>query len=146
MNYVRIMLDCVVAASDLGAVMRIGTRLLYVSIILLSPQILTVLRREARASPTQVTFVPTKPATRRVTGNDLDYWRAHPEFLVGKEFITAASKTFIVSDFAVKMIKGAQYDIHYKEYGQDDVQVINQDKLLELVANGSLITTDTTFS
>ena len=49
-------------------------------------------------------------------------------------------RAFVVSDFSVKKVKGAQYDLVYEDCGLDDVEVIDPDSLLELVADCELIT------
>lgn len=46
---------------------------------------------------------------------------------------------FVVDDYSVKHRKGAQYDVLYKDLGLDQVQTLDPETLLEMMAEAELV-------
>jgi hypothetical protein len=90
-----------------------------------------------------VELTPRSKTTRFVEEHDITAWRSHPDQLVGKGFISGemVSRVFVVMDYAVKYVRGAQYDVVYEDSGMYQVHVIDPDTLLEMVAEAELIMT-----
>ncbi|KIL66032.1 hypothetical protein M378DRAFT_161251, partial [Amanita muscaria Koide BX008] len=131
MAYVRTMMDCVVALpnrpfSDLVAVITIGSRLITEHYA----------KNPSQTRARRVNLIPKEPVTRKVTRQEVKRWRANPEDLVGKGFVTMKRQAFVVSDFATKKVKGAQYDVLYEDHG---LNVFDLDALLKLVADCELV-------
>ena len=89
-----------------------------------------------------VELTPRSKTTRAVKEGDITAWRSYPDQLVGKGFIFGemVSRVFVVMDYAVKRVKGAQYDVVYEDSGMDEVHVVDPDTLLEMVTGAELIT------
>lgn len=123
------MIDCVVAKrpfSDLVAVTAIGSRL-----------ITEHYAKNPSSTRKRVNLIPKEPVSHKVTRQEVKRWRANPEDLVGKGFVTTTRQAFVVSDFAIKKVRGAQYDVLYEDHGLD---VFDLDPLLKLVADCELVT------
>jgi hypothetical protein len=82
-----------------------------------------------------VELIPHPKTTRLVEERDITAWHNDPNLLVGKGFISGevVSRVFVVMDYAVKRVKGAQYDVVYEDSGTDEVHVIDPDTLIEMV-------------
>lgn len=93
-------------------------------------------------TPAIIKLTPEPKITHLVAEQDVASWRSDPNELVGKGFISAESvrRVFVVMDFAVKRVKGPQYDVVYEDSGLDDVLVVDPDTLLEMVTGAELIT------
>jgi hypothetical protein len=89
-----------------------------------------------------VQLTPPSKTTRLVEERDITTWLSCPEKLVGKGFISDdfISRVFVVMDYAVKHVKGAQYDVVYEDSGMDEVDVIDPDTLMEMITGAELIT------
>jgi len=48
-------------------------------------------------------------------------------------------RVFVVDDYSVKRIKGPQYDVIYEDLGLDEVQTLDPETLLEMVAEAELV-------
>ena len=48
-------------------------------------------------------------------------------------------RVFVVDDYSVKYRKGATYDVLYEDLGLDEVQCMDPDDLLEMVADSELV-------
>ncbi len=90
--------------------------------------------------PAVTNIVLEKPILREVTSSDIETWRSHPEELIGKRFTTSDEymrDAFLISDYSVKVVKGAQYDVLYQD--QKEEELVGKDELLEELADCYLV-------
>ncbi|KAG6831147.1 hypothetical protein H0H92_012572, partial [Tricholoma furcatifolium] len=128
-GYVQLMLEHVIGDDvNLGPVLEVGLRLLREDALKKpSPTPLYV--------PALTNIIPEKPILREVTRSDIATWRSHPEELLGKRFTTSQEymrNAFLISDYSVKTVKGAQYDVLYQNRKEEEV--VGKDELLEDLA------------
>jgi len=88
-----------------------------------------------------VKFTPEVKDTRPISPEDIERWRSRPDELVGNCFISTemVRRVFVVDDYSVKRRKGAQYDVLYEDLGLDEVQTLDPETLLEMVAEAELV-------
>jgi len=48
-------------------------------------------------------------------------------------------RVFVVDDYSVKYRKGAMYDVLYEDLGLDEVESMDPETLLEMVADSELV-------
>ncbi len=90
--------------------------------------------------PAVTNIVPEKPILRKVTSSDIATWCSHPEELIGKRFTTSDEymrDAFLISDYSVKAVKGAQYDVLYQDRKEEEL--VGKDELLEELADCHLV-------
>ena len=92
-------------------------------------------------APAIVKFTPDVKESRAVLLEDVKNWRSQPNELVGNCFISTdmVRRVFVVDDYSVKYRKGATYDILYEDLGLDEVESIDPETLLEMVADSELV-------
>ncbi|CAA7268827.1 unnamed protein product [Cyclocybe aegerita] len=91
-------------------------------------------------APAIVKLTPANPVTRSGQETDITLWQSHPEELIGHRFISneMIRRVFVVTDFAVKRVKGPQFDVVYED--TDEVLTVDPDSLFDMVAGAELIT------
>jgi hypothetical protein len=92
--------------------------------------------------PVVTNIIPEKPILRKVMSmsSDIETWCSNPEELIGKHFTTSDEcmrNAFLISDYSVKAVKGAQYDVLYRD--QEEEEVVGTDELLEELADCYLV-------
>jgi len=72
---------------------------------------------------------------------EIEYWRSHPDELVGLCFISTAvvRRVFLVDGYSIRNRKGPQYYILYEDSGLKEVHTIDPETLLEMVAEAELV-------
>ncbi|KAF8953990.1 hypothetical protein BDZ97DRAFT_1929112 [Flammula alnicola] len=146
--YIHTMMDCVVDAphrphNDYLTVLARGCQLVREDMLCQSSQNHNTTQHSPppTITPAVVRLTPDSRVTRPVEEKDLASWRSDPGHLVGKGFISAemVHRVFIVMDYAVKQVKGAQYDVVYEDSGLYDVTVVDPDTLLSMLTGAELI-------
>jgi hypothetical protein len=91
--------------------------------------------------PAVTHVIPERPAVlRRVTCSDIKTWRDCPAGLIGNRFTTSDEymrNQFIISDYSVKAVKGAQYDVLYLDRKEEEA--VGKDELLEELVDCYLV-------
>jgi hypothetical protein len=94
-----------------------------------------------KIAPAVIKFTPEVIKSRSISMDEIGIWRSHPHELMGKCFITAdmVQSVFIVDEYYLKPKSGPQYDVVFEDLGRNEVQVIDPETLLEMVAESELV-------
>ncbi|KAF8351017.1 hypothetical protein F5887DRAFT_935542, partial [Amanita rubescens] len=133
LGFIQLLLEHVVGDINVAPVVEVGTRLLREHILQRPlPTPLYV--------PAVTNIIPEKPILRKVMSSDIETWCSNPEELIGKRFTTSDEcmrNAFLISDYCVKAVKGAQYDVLYQD--REEEEVMGTDELLEELADCYLV-------
>ena len=89
----------------------------------------------------KVKFLPDNPKTHRVQQHELDFWATQPAKLIGNCFISPGilKRVFFVDDYSIRSRKGNQYHILYEDTGLDEVDDLDPQTVLAMVAEAELV-------
>jgi len=92
-------------------------------------------------APTIVKLTLGARDSRPISPEDIEKWRTRPEELVGNCFISTdlIRRIFVIDDYSVKCRKGPQYEVVLEDLGLDEVQTLDPETLLEMVAEAKLV-------
>ncbi len=92
-------------------------------------------------APATCKLRPDNPMTSSVTARDIARWRANPEQLVGKCFITTENimrRTFLIQDYYRKRA-GPRFDVIFEDTGTNVVDILDPEEVLEMVEEAELV-------